>query len=60
MAKAWAKEHGLDLHAGDVTDSEAQKENVDTIRDGLKNGGVALVGGRAARGHFTDEGPRRW
>ena len=38
-----------DLHAGDFEEphqGEAQKENVDTIRDGLKNGGVAVVGVR--------------
>jgi hypothetical protein len=56
MAKAWAKEHGL-VYTPAV--SSDQHENVNTIRDGLKNGGVALVGVGPERGkdtgHFTDK-----
>jgi hypothetical protein len=55
MAKAWAKDHGLVYTPAmsRAKDREtAQRENVDTIRDGLKNGGVALVG--VGKGHFTE------
>jgi hypothetical protein len=56
MARDWAKEHGLTYRPATSKNpnrKEAQRENVDTIRDGLRNGGVALVG--VGKGHFANE-----
>jgi hypothetical protein len=56
MAREWAKEHGLTYTPATSRNpnrKEAQRENVDTIRDGLRDGGVALVG--VGKGHFADE-----
>lgn len=50
MAKAWAKDHGL-VYTPAVSGTAKQK--LDTIRDGLDKGGVAVVG--VGNGHFTDE-----
>ncbi len=55
MGKAWAAAQGLTYTAAT---SAVQKENVDTLRDGIINGGIGVVGvgvdRRTGQGHFTD------
>jgi hypothetical protein len=63
LGKAWAKEHNLVYTpANDQTlpKEERAAKNVDTLRDGLKAGGVAVIGvgvdSATGKGHFTKKG----
>ncbi len=57
MGQAWAAANGLTYTAATSKD---QRKNVDTLRDGVINGGVGVIGvgvdPSSGRGHFTAKG----
>ena len=57
MGQAWAAANGLTYTAAISKD---QGKNVDTLRDGIRNGGVGVIGvgvdPGTGRGHFTAKG----
>jgi hypothetical protein len=57
MGKAWAEEHGLRYTPAT---RPSARDNVDIVREGLKSGGVAVIGvgvdKDTRKGHFTAKG----